>query len=476
MSRGAVPTEVALDLRPDGPLRHRIADAVVAAIAEGRLAPGDTLPPSRTLARQLEVARGSVVAAYDELLAAGYVDARPGSGTRVAAGADRAARAGARTHVEPGPAADSDDPGAPVARWDLRPGHPDTATLGTSAWRSAWSRSLSFATWPDYEQHQRLRTVRTAVADHLRRRRGIAANADQVVLMPGVSASFLALPDALGLRDRAVAVEDPGYRSAHSGLARGGARVRPVPVDDDGLDPALLEPSDRAVYVTPAHQYPLGGRLPVARRVELLDWARSGDRWILEDDYDGDFRYDVAPLPPLRSLPGADTCVVYLGTASKILSPGLRVAWAVLPEEKVGAFCEALDDWGLHVSGAPALALGDFLAGGRVGRHIAAMARLYAARRAALVTALARHLPGSRVLGLEAGLHVVLALPDGSHDRAVESELELRGVLCSALSRYAVHAPHRGLVLGYANLPETAADQVASHIAAVVCNLGSRAR
>ncbi|MFZ2502306.1 MAG: PLP-dependent aminotransferase family protein, partial [Nocardioides sp.] len=350
--------------------------------------------------------------------------------------------------------------------WDLRPGHPETASLATPAWRAALSRAPTGAPWPDYDQHERLRDARAAIADHLRRRRGIAASADEVVLLPGVSASFLALPDALGLRGKQVAVEDPGYASAHSGLSRGGARVRPVSVDDDGLDPGRLQQADAAVYVTPAHQYPLGGRLPVARRAQLLDWALAGERWILEDDYDGDFRYDVTPLPPLRALPGAERCVVYLGTASKILTPGLRVAWAVLPTGLAARLSAALEDWGLHVSSVPALAVGNVLAGARIGPHIAAMSRLYAARRAALVSALNRHLPEHTVLGLEAGLHVVLALPDGTDDRALQTELAGAGLLCAALSSYAVRAPVRGLVLGYATLPESTADAAAALIAA----------
>ena len=334
MPRTARSVDLALEV-PDGPapLRHRIADAVVGELRAGRLRPGDALPSTRGLAASLGLSRGPVVAAYDELAAAGFVLSRAGSGAVVARGADRAAVAGAVTHVHTPTRRDAGlEPGAGTpARWDLRPGRPDTSLVEPAAWRRAWRAAGSVVPGNDAgagPPHARLRRV---LAEHLRRSRGVAVAPDDLLLVPGVGASLRALPPALGLVGATVALEDPGYAEAWTAFATEGVRVAAVPVDDDGLDPALLPRGTAATYVTPSHQYPLGARMPVTRRVQLLEWARRTGGLVLEDDYDGEFRYDVSPLPALRSLPGADDHVVYIGTASKLVAPSLRVAWLAPP-------------------------------------------------------------------------------------------------------------------------------------------------
>ena len=404
---------------PDGPapLRHRIADAVVGELRAGRLRPGDALPSTRApRAASLGLSRGPVVAAYDELAAAGFVVSRAGSGAVVAPGADRAAAAGALTHVHtprdagtgPEPARRRPGPLGPAARPPRHlAGRPRRLAPRLAHRRLGRARQRRRRR----TTHDRLRRV---LAEHLRRSRGVAVAPDDLLLVPGVGASLRALPAALGLVGATVALEDPGYVEAWTAFATEGVRVAAVPVDDDGLDPALLPRGTVAAYVTPSHQYPLGARMPVTRRVQLLEWAWRTGGLVLEDDYDGEFRYDVSPLPALRSLPGADEHVVYIGTASKLVAPSLRVAWMAPPRRLRDRLRVELESRGLVVNEATGLALAEFVASGALATHHARVARTYAARRAALVAAVARHLPGPGSRGSTPGCTSCCACPTTS--------------------------------------------------------------
>lgn len=279
------------------------------------------------------MARASVVDAYDELAAAGYVVARPGSGTRIADGADTAASAGAAPHVPTATPATA-PPRAPRQTppiWNLTPGHPDTALISTTDWRRAWRAAAaapvaSAPAGPDGHAELRL-----ALSGHLRRTRGIVSEPDDLIIVPGVTSALRAVTAAAGRAGRDVAFEEPGYVEARRVLQMSGARTRSVDVDADGLDPGSLRDSDAAVYCTPAHQYPIGARLPAPRRARLVAWATEAGRLLIEDDYDGEFRYDVSALPALRSLDGGRDCVAYIGTASKVLTPSLRLTWLLPP-------------------------------------------------------------------------------------------------------------------------------------------------
>lgn len=475
----------------DAPLRHRISEAILEQMGAGRLRPGDALPSSRVLALQLEVGRGAVVAAYDELIAAGFVDAVAGSGTIVAADACLAARSGARTHVPEDPAAAaptpaldesmaarrglcSDDlpPLPPVVAGqpslELRPGAPDTRLVNAADWRRAWRVGAAGEVDEFVRTNGSHGDLQRALSWHLRRTRAVTADPERILVVPGVNALLPALAAAAGWRGAQVALEDPGYVDPRQALEREGARVRAVPVDDDGLDPALLTPEDAGVYVTPAHQFPLGGRMPAARRVELVEWARAHEALIVEDDYDGEFRYDVSPLPALHSLDGAADHVLYVGTASKILAPSLRIAWVVPPANLFDPLRRELETRGLHVSPVVGRMLAEFIRSGALARHLARAGRTYAARRAALVAALSRHVPGLPQVGVCAGLHIVARLPDDADDYEVASRLEANGIRVTPLTAFAVESTTPGLVIGYANLPETQADRVGRELAAVL--------
>ena len=452
--------EVALHLG-DGPapLRHRIADALVTEMRTGRLRPGDTLPSTRALAAALRTSRGPVVAAYDELAAAGFVTSRQGSGAVVAPGADRAAAAGAGTRVHPTEDAAGSPAGrpSPEPRWELRPGRPDTSLVDPVAWRRAWRAAGSVVPGRDASPGPPHTRLRAALAEHLRRSRGVVVAPEDLLLIPGVGASLRALPGPLGMVGATVALEDPGYIEASTAFAAEGVRIAAVPVDGDGLDPSSLPAEAVAAYVTPSHQYPLGARMPVTRRVRLLEWARDTGGLVLEDDYDGEFRYDVSPLPALQSLSGAREHVVYIGTASKLVAPSLRLAWVAPPRRLREPLRLELESRGLVVNEATGLAMAELITSGALSTHHARVSRTYAARRAALVAAVAHHLPGVVLEGVDAGLHVVLRLPDDVDDLDLVGRLADRGLRAAPLSAYAVESAVSGLVLCYAGLPETQA-------------------
>ncbi len=482
MTRTPTPVNFTLELPgPDGPRASQVAHALIGAIAGGQLHDGDRLPSTRTLAATFGLARAAVVGAYEELAAAGFLAARPGGSTYVEHGAAAAARAGAFGGPLPPPSRQA--PAQPTAiRYDLRPGQADPALISERDWTRAMRLATSPARRPeDVTGLHRGHMVRTSHRDlreqlsgQLRRARGLAADPEDIFLFPSVSSALRAVAVTCGLTGQPVAFEDPGYAKARLALHQAGALIRPVPVDDDGIGAEDLQRNDRACYVTPAHQFPLGGRMPVRRRAGLLDWARAGDALVLEDDYDGEFRYDVPPLTPLRSMPAADRHVVYFGTSSKILSRGLRVSWAVLPARFRAAMTAYLDSAGEDVSQVSAAFLASFIATGALTRHQSRAMRTYRARQARFVAACRAHVPAARTLGIEAGLHVTLVFGRPLDDVTAVARLAGAGLACLPLSEFCVTpgpARRSGLICGYSRLPETRADGAAALIGRVTSEL-----
>src|SRR4051794_10916070 len=316
--RTAVPVSFTLDLSGrTGPRPDQVARALVAAIASGQVHDGDRLPSTRTLAATFGLARTAVVGAYEELTAAGVLVARPGGATYVEHGAAAAARAGAfgagnggasETGALPSTGASglaragtfggaeappvwSHPAGGGRVVFDLRPGLGDPGLIA----ERGWARAMRLAASPARPAPD----LREELGGHLRRFRGLVVDPVDIFLFPSVSSALRAVAVTCGLAGQPVAFEDPGYAKARLALGEAGAVIRPVPVDDDGIRAQNLRDSDQACYVTPAHQFPLGGRMPVRRRAALLEWAAAGDALVLEDDYDGEFRYDVPPLTPL---------------------------------------------------------------------------------------------------------------------------------------------------------------------------------
>ena len=464
--RTATPVNFTLDLNGrSGPRSSRVAHALIDAIARRQVHDGDRLPSTRTLAATFGLARTAVVAAYEELTAAGFLVARPGGSTYVERGAGDAARAGAFGTVLSGaglppPTPSTSRPATPIT-YDLRPGLADPSLISERDWTRAMRLSASPARQPPLD-------LRDQLTGHLRRARGLAVDPEDIFLFPSVSNALRAVAVTCGLAGQPVAFEDPGYAKARLALRQAGAVIRPVPVDDDGIKAQDLCGSDRACYVTPAHQFPLGGRMPVRRRTDLLAWARAVGALVLEDDYDGEFRYDVPPLNPLRSMPAAAGHVVYLGTSSKILSRGLRVSWAVLPARFRAAMTAYLDASGEEVSQVSAAFLASFIAIGALTRHQSRAMRTYRARQERFVAACREHIPAARALGIEAGLHVALVFGRPLDDEAASARLAEAGLACLPLSPFCVGPARRsGLLCGYSRLPETMAQGAAALIGRV---------
>jgi GntR family transcriptional regulator / MocR family aminotransferase len=445
MARRTLELPLAADRRGTEALTSQIAGQLRDALADGRLATGERLPSTRTLAGLLGVSRTVVTAAYAQLFAEGWVEGRHGSGTFVADGAP--GHPGEHGQPEPAlplwgawdalPELDGD------SMIDLRPGIPWTEGIERAAWRRAW-RSAGTGVTGDLPDPRGRADLRTALTGYLRRSRGVHCSAGQVVVTRGVAGSLGLLASLLRPGDQ-VGVEEPGYPSARAVFAAHGLRVVPCPVDSGGLRVDALPNGLRLVYVTPAHQYPLGARLSVPRRRALTAWARDTGALIAEDDYDGEFRYDVAPLPALFGMD--PEVVVYLGTTTKILTPAMRVGWVAASPglaARLAAAGSSLGDW---ASGPAQGALLSMITTGALERHIRRMRHDYARRRAAMTAAFHGGEAG-RLLGDEAGMHMVLETRQPAAE--VAAAAAGRGVAVATLERYfAGPVTRNGLVLGY---------------------------
>jgi GntR family transcriptional regulator/MocR family aminotransferase len=437
LSRHQVDLPVVVERHADLPLSVQLGGQLREAMNDGRVKAGERLPSSRALASALGVSRTVVTAAYEQLYAEGWLEGRHGSGTYVAGIAPSGHLPGVRGErggVERVP--------APAAAIDLRPGVPWVGALDTPAWRRAWRLSATVPPAARPDPHG-LPGLRAALVDYLRRSRGVACPVERVLVTRGAT-NGLDLLAATVLRpgDR-VGVEEPGYADARSVLAARGAVVVPCPVDGDGLIVDALPDDLRILYATPSHQYPLGGRLPVPRRQALLAWARRNGALIAEDDYDSEFRYDVAPLPALYGL--APDVTVYLGTTTKTLAPDVGVGWLVARPDLVEAIAEMRERFNDRTAVVPQEAVRILLERGDLDRHVRRMRTEYGSRRTAVVEALG-HLT---LRGDTAGLHLVVELPAETTRRVVERAAQ-RGVLLAALeSRYAGPQRVHGLVIGY---------------------------
>ncbi|WP_067853251.1 aminotransferase-like domain-containing protein [Nocardia shimofusensis] len=413
---------VVLDRTAAEPLAVQVAEALRNAAAGGVLRGGDRLPSTRALAERLGVSRSVIAAAYDQLHAEGWIAGRRGSGTYLTAAP--------ATAPEHHPAGTGD--GAHSALHDLGPGAPCVEAIDRAAWRRAWRAA---ADRPPIVRKDRGGdpTYVAAVAEHLLRHRGLRAGGDTIVLATsGTSAAVGELAAALLHPGDAVAVENPGYQRAVGAFLAAGILVRPVPVDAAGLRVDLIPPDVRAVYCTPAHQFPLGARMPATRRVQLIEHARRHGLLVIEDDYDGELRYDTAPLPLLAAL--APDVVVHLGTTSKILSPALGVGWLVATPEITDAVLAHREYTGTAPAPAGQMVLAELARHGDLARHLRRLRRIVAPRRELMVTALRER--GLEVLGDDAGSHVVVPLPGEAAERAAVRLGRAAGLDLDSLGRH----------------------------------------
>ncbi|MFI6644134.1 PLP-dependent aminotransferase family protein [Streptomyces sp. NPDC050504] len=432
------------------PARQRgraLQSALRDAVRSGRLSAGTRLPSSRELAADLGVSRGLVTEAYEQLTAEGYLRSGRGAGTWVG-GAVRGAARGARDLA----------PRAPGALVSFLPGTPDLALFPRTAWAAAHKTALARLEHRalGYPDPRGLPELRTALAALLARRRGAVADPERIVVCSGVSQAMTVLGSVLhGHGLRTIGVEDPGSPGHVPLFAAAGLGTTDLPIDSEGIGIEQLHRSNvRAVVVTPAHQYPSGIAYSAARRAELLDWARDTDGLVIEDDYDGDFRYDRAPVGALQGLDPEH--VAYAGSVSKSLAPGMRLGWLLVPERLLAEVVERKRYMDL---GHPVLdqrLFTDFVEHGDYDRQLRRCQRAYRERRDALIDALAEHFPGAGVSGIAAGLHLIVTLParHGPED-AFLRRAKAAGVALRPLSECGTARHDDGavrLVIGYAHL------------------------
>lgn len=454
-----------LDRSSPVPLGVQLVDGLRRRVLGGGLRPGDPMPSTRAFATALGISRSVVVTAYDQLAGEGYLDTRQGAVTRVAELQPQVERAAdAATSARPAGAGSSATSAGATApsqpRLNLLPGRPSTSRIDSRAWRAAWRRAAALEIPADSPPPFGVPRLRTEIADHLRHARGLACSPDDIVVTAGTSEALGLVASVLAQtagRAPDLAIEDPGYPSARRLFERRGVRTHPVGADGDGFDVSALRRLPvvpAAVMVTPSHQYPLGGRLPVATRLELLAWAGVHDALVIEDDYDSEFRHLGPPLPALASLDDTGR-VVLIGSFSKVLTPWIRLGYLVLPSAKQPlreAIAASRDDEACPVPGVAQHAMAELLAGGAVRRHIAVARREYAHRRGLVLAAL-DGLPGAPLSGLDGGLHAVVELPDAAASAALVTRLASEGVAVAPLSDYSA-APgtgrRHGIVFGYA--------------------------
>ncbi len=476
--RSAFITLAGIDLARSKSLRlHRqLYVQLSEAILSRRLVPGTRLPPTRALAAELGVSRNTVVNAFEQLLAEGYIEGKVGSGTFVSLALPdeilrgRAKQAPLHHTVPPHPVLSrrgsliaatsvtaSGDAGRPRA---FRPGVPALDAFPFETWvRLANKRwrilPREFLTYRDAAGYPPLRE---AIAAYLGASRGVRCEPAQVIVVSGSQQGLDLAARVLLDPGDSVWVEDPGYRGARSVLLGAGARLVPVPVNAEGLNVSAgikQGGGARMVYVTPSHQYPLGVTMTLGRRLTLLDWANRSGAWVLEDDYDSEYRYAGRPLPALQGLDTAGR-VIYIGTFSKVLFPALRLGYLVVPPELAEAFVAARAMTDRQPPILEQAVLADFIAEGHFARHIRRMRTLYAERQEVLVEAAKHELGGVlEIASAQAGLHLLAYLRKGLDDRQVSQRLAAIQLEAPPLSAYSSsHLEHGGLVLGYAAVTE----------------------
>jgi len=469
---------IAVDRKGPKPLYRQIYDAYRTAIVEGSLRPGQRIPSTRVLAAELEVSRFPVLNAYDQLLAEGYFESRVGAGTVVSSSLPDLFTSSASTSAGPLLAARSvPRPGPrPVAHrcslllhreifpWPLGFG---AFAVGQVAFDQfplqVWSRLVARhcrkmnAKSLHYGDQMGLKTLRETIASYLRTARSLRCEADQIMIVNGSQQALELSARVLSDPGSRVWVEEPGYHLARAAFAMNGCHLVPVPVDEEGLDVAegiKRYRKARAAFVTPSHQFPLGVTMSASRRFQLLEWARNTGSWIIEDDYDSEYRYESSPIASLQGI-DANARVIYIGTFSKVLFPSLRLGYVVIPADLVDAFLAVRRAMDLGSSSFYQKVLVDFIREGHFARHIRRMRVLYHGRRGVLAASVGKELGSMvEVVGSEAGMHLTVNLQNGASDVRIAERASSQNLQILPLSlHYLAEAPRHGFILGFGSTP-----------------------
>ena len=487
---------LALDNDAEAPLYRQLYDALREAILDGRLHPGARLPSSRTLAGDLGVGRNTVLTAYDQLTAEGYLEGQVGAGTRIAAvlpdsllQLDRQAHPpqpgrparNTRRLSERGRALSATRRLAPTyKRGEGRPflhGLPAIDQFPNLLWSRLLARHARDPRRGNlgYEVGVGLPALREAIAAYAGAARGVVCTADQVIVTVGAQGELDMTARMLLDPGDPVWIEDPGYLGARGALMGAGAALVPVPVDAEGIDVEAgiaRHATPRLIYVTPSHQFPLGATLSLQRRLALLDHARQSGAWVLEDDYDSEYRYQGRPIASLQGLDRAGT-VIYMGTFAKTMFPAIKIGYLIVPEHLVDAFGTAIRITGHVPPSTVQAALADFIGEGHYGGHVRRMRALYAERRALLLKALDSELaPWLEAAPGEGGLQLSAFLADGADDAAMARAAADADIHVSPLSLYRLESGRPGLYMGYASVPEAEIGKAATRLAGVLAKAG----
>jgi GntR family transcriptional regulator / MocR family aminotransferase len=473
VSSGVLPI-IAIDRNDPSPLHKQIYDGFRSAILRGELRRGQRIPSSRELTLDLRVSRFPVLNAYAQLLAEGYLESRVGAGTFVSASLPEQ-----RMSV---PLPDAPSPQPPSGQRRLARRSFLYSKFESNAAIRGWGSfgvhqpaldQFPFQVWSSMvARHSRnphasaihhvnplgTERFREAIADYLRTARGVQCDAGQVMVVSGSQQALDIAARVLFDPGDSVWVEEPGYRLQRSVLNAAGCHLIPVPVDEEGLDVAegiRLRKKARAAFVTPSHQYPLGTTMSASRRLQLLNWAQQAGAWILEDDYDSEYRYESLPIASLHGL-DMNSRVIYIGTFSKVLFPSLRLGYIVIPPDLVERFTAVRHCMDIFPPYLYQEVLTDFIRDGHFTRHIRKMRQLYGEKRTALVESLGREFGSAlQIQGTEAGMHLAVTLPDGFRDTEISARAMQRRLWLWPLSpSYISATPRHGFVLGFGSTPE----------------------
>jgi GntR family transcriptional regulator/MocR family aminotransferase len=481
---------VSIDSKAGEPLHRQLYDELRGSILSGRLPPGARLPASRELAALSGVSRNTVMLAFEQLRAEGYISGRLGSGTYVADALPEHAMSPTAVQSVPDPSPGARRPLSrrgerlgklqfgpgehPIAGEAFRSGMPALDRFPHELWRQVLNRRMSHSAWHslEYDDPLGFEPMRRAIATHLAEARGARCSPDQIIITLGAQQALDLAVRVLADPGDSVLMEDPGYYGAHALFEGEGLEIVPVAVDDEGMDVAagIHEcPRARLAYVTPSHQHPLGVMMSLPRRLALLAWAEREGAWILEDDYASEYRYSGRPLAALQGIDHHGR-VIYIGTFSKTLFPALRMGYLVAPPDLAPVFATARQVIDRQPPALAQLAVSDFIAEGHYARHLRRMRKLYAERQSMLIDVVAREIGAPLELPpADAGMNLVGWLPPDLDDRAVDRAAAALGVQAAAVSSYALRPLGRpGLVLGYTGIDRAQMTEGARRLAQAI--------